>query len=349
MIAIKNIYYMLAYAFQVLKENGYASIELEEFKNTGDLFAAIIIKGVSLQLRRGLNQEYIETKDTTSTIRGQINIAESIKSRAILKKQLACEYSEFSINSYLNRILKTSMELLLRADISKTRKQEIRQLLRYFADVESLNLNNIDWRIQFNKNNRTYHLLISICYLLIKGLLQTNTSGSAKMMNFLDEQMMHRLYEKFILEYYRKEFPFISVNSEQIAWKLDDHFGDQLPVMQSDIMLSYNDKHLIIDAKYYSNILQSRYFASTIRSSHLYQIFAYVKNKQAQFVCGNHEVSGLLLYAKTEEDSLPDHVYRMSGNKISVKTLDLNCDFVDIKSQLNAIIADHFDVNVERM
>lgn len=349
MIAIKNIYYMLAYAFQVLKENGYASIELEEFKNTGDLFAAIIIKGVSLQLRRGLNQEYIETKDTTSTIRGQINIAESIKSRAILKKQLACEYSEFSINSYLNRILKTSMELLLRADISKTRKQEIRQLLRYFVDVESLNLKNIDWRIQFNKNNRTYHLLISICYLLIKGLLQTNTSGSAKMMNFLDEQMMHRLYEKFILEYYRKEFPFISVNSEQIAWKLDDHFGDQLPVMQSDIMLSYNDKHLIIDAKYYSNILQSRYFASTIRSSHLYQIFAYVKNKQAQFVCGNHEVSGLLLYAKTEEDSLPDHVYRMSGNKISVKTLDLNCDFVDIKSQLNAIIADHFDVNVERM
>jgi len=33
----------------------------------------------------------------------------------------------------------------------------------------------------------------------------------------LDEQRMCRLYEKFILEYYRKEFPRISVNASQIC------------------------------------------------------------------------------------------------------------------------------------
>ena len=50
----------------------------------------------------------------------------------------------------------------------------------------------------------------------------------------------------------------------------------------------------------------------------------------------------MLLYAKTDEQIQPDHVYHMSGNKISVRTLDLNCDFAEIAQQLNAIIAEHF-------
>ena len=34
--------------------------------------------------------------------------------------------------------------------------------------------------------------------------------------------------------------------------------------------------------------------------------------------------------------------YQMSGNKISVKTLDLNRDFSEIAAQLNAIVTEHF-------
>ena len=34
MIRIQNIYYMLSYAFQILKEGGYTSCAAEEFENT---------------------------------------------------------------------------------------------------------------------------------------------------------------------------------------------------------------------------------------------------------------------------------------------------------------------------
>ena len=55
-----------------------------------------------------------------------------------------------------------------------------------------------------------------------------------------------------------------------------------------------------------------------------------------------HKVSGMLLYAATDEAIQPDNSYQMSGNKISVKTLDLNRDFSEIAAQLNAIVAEHF-------
>lgn len=54
MIRIQNIYYMLAYAFQVLNEQGYKNIATEEFDNTAELCAAILARGISTQVKRGL-------------------------------------------------------------------------------------------------------------------------------------------------------------------------------------------------------------------------------------------------------------------------------------------------------
>ncbi len=51
------------------------------------LCAAILAKGFSIQLKRGLNREYIEKSDALSAIRGRIEIAESLKTRSTLKKR----------------------------------------------------------------------------------------------------------------------------------------------------------------------------------------------------------------------------------------------------------------------
>ena len=333
---------MLAYAFQVLNENGYKDIETEQFDNVGELCAAILAKGVTLQLKRGLGKEYIPQTEPLSSLRGKIDIAESIKTQSMLRKQLVCTYDDFTVNSYMNRILKSTMELLIRSDISKTRKKELRKLLVFFGEVEPLNVYDINWRLQYNRNNQSYRMLISICYLVVKGLLQSNTSGSTKLMDFLDEQRMCRLYEKFILEYYRKEHPEIKASASQIPWQLDDNFSSMLPVMQTDIMLSKGNTVLIIDAKYYGHTTQSQYGVHSLHSGNLYQVFTYVKNKDAAFGDEPHVVSGMLLYAQTDETVQPNHVYHMSGNQITVRTLNLNLPFKKIAAQLDEIVESHF-------
>ena len=50
----------------------------------------------------------------------------------------------------------------------------------------------------------------------------------------------------------------------------------------------------------------------------------------------------MLLYARTDETIQPDNEYQMSGNKISIKTLDLNCEFPVIAEQLNKIAEAQF-------
>ena len=346
MIRIQNIYYMLAYAFQVLDEQGYRNVAIEDFDNTAELCAAILARGISTQIKRGLGKEYIPRTEALSSLRGKIDITESIKTQALQRNLLVCSYDEFSVNSHMNRIIKSTVLLLLRADITKVRKKKLRKLLVFFDDVDAIDLHSVNWNMQYNRNNQNYRILISICYLVFKGLLQTQSDGTTKLMDFLDEQRMHRLYEKFILEYYRREYPQISANASQIPWKLDDGMSAMLPVMQSDIMLTHGEKTLIIDAKYYSHTTQIQYDKHTLHSGNLYQIFTYVKNKEAELADRPHEVSGMLLYAKTDEEVYPENEYRMSGNRIEVRTLNLDRDFSKIKAQLDEIARKYLGVNI---
>lgn len=140
MIPVQNVYYMLAYAFQVLNEQGYKNIATEPFNNVAELCAAILTKGISVQLKRGLGQEYIPETDALSKIRGKIDISESIKTRTMLKKQLVCAYDDFSVNSYMNQVVKTTIEFLLRSDIAKVRKKELRKLFVFFGEVDLLDV-----------------------------------------------------------------------------------------------------------------------------------------------------------------------------------------------------------------
>ena len=340
MIRIQNIYHMLAYAFQTLQGQGYRDIAAEEFDNTADLLAEILARGMSLQLKRGLGREYVDREEALSSPRGKIELSESLKTRSILRRQLVCSYDEFSTDTRMNRILKATIALLIRSDIDKS----LRRLLPYVAEVVDVDLSREDWHMRFDRNNQTYRMLMNVCWLVVKGLLQTRGDGSLRMMDFLDERRMSHLYEKFILEYYRREHPELSAGAPYISWALDDGFDDMLPAMHTDITLKQGRTVLIIDAKYYSHTMQQQFDKLSVHSGNLYQIFTYVKNKEAELVGTPepHSISGMLLYAKTDEDMQPDGVYQMSGNQISVRTLDLNQPFEEIRLQLDGIAKAHF-------
>ena len=122
--------------------------------------------------------------------------------------------------------------------------------------------------------------------------------------------------------------------SPYYVYRKDESQNSVVPYKKEDFL-----KVLIIDTKYYGNSMQKQYDKVTIHSGNMYQIFTYVKN---QDVKNNGSVSGMLLYAKTEEIITPDCSFVIGGNKISVKTLDLNKEFKLIAAQLDKIAEDHF-------
>ena len=343
-IPIKNLYYLLAYAFSALKDHNYSNLEKEDFDSAEDLFAEILILAVSKQLKQGLKRGYLLIEEEISSVRGKILLAESFKEGSLQRKKLICSHDEYNEDCYFNRIIKTTLILLLKSVIRKDRKSKIRHLLKFFENVSELNPHRINWKQQYDRNSATYRLIIYICNLLVNSKIQSNSKDGKSLEDYIDERELSHLYEKFILEFYRRHYSNeLSADDSQIKWDVSNVESDDLyllPSMKSDITLTSKTsrKVLIIDAKFYSQSLQKRFEKFSIHSGNLYQIFTYVKNKS--FTCSDKEVSGLLLYAKTDHELQPKAKFKMSGNDISVENLDLSTDFSLIKEKLDRIVKD---------
>ncbi len=339
-IIIRNIYYMLAYAYQNLRQRNYMDIAAEGFENIQDLFAAILAEGISSQLKSGLVREYVKFSEELTTLRGKLDVMRSCRLKKKRAGKLLCEYDELSENNLMNQVLKTTGYLLLRSkEVTLKNKIALKRVMQPFSDIDTLKVSEIPWgRLRCHRNSHTYRMLINMCHLLLNNLLMSNESGEIRFAEFIDTQAMPRLYEKFILEYYKRHFPELRAHASQISWNTDDGYIDFLPTMQTDVSLYYGDKCLIIDAKYYRSTMQQRsgFDARTQHSHNLYQIFSYVKNKD---VSHKGNVMGMILYAKVDEETALRNEYLFDGNKIMIRTLNLAGEFSSIQYQLNEIAA----------
>lgn len=335
-IPVQNVYYMLAYAFRLLDTRDHMDVSAEEFDNLHELFAALISRGMKRQVKQGLFRAYLDKRESLPGIRGRIDLRETIKHRFENRKLIACNYDELSVDNYLNQIVKAAARILVHhAAVKDKYRKDVHRMLLFFDEVSDINPQRIQWsQIRLTPHTQSYRLLLTVSHLLLDGMLMDEKSGAHRLAHIIDDQHMERLYERFIYEYFAREWPQIRVSAPQISWALDDDSAALLPTMRSDVVLTSLSAMLIIDAKYYAENMQSYYDSRSIHSTNLYQIFTYVKNAQ---VHEGRRVSGMLLYARTAADQQPEADYKMSGNRISVRTLDLNLPFTLIAHQLDNI------------
>lgn len=337
-IPVGNIYYMLAYAFRDLTEQGIVSVRPEEFDNTAQLMAEIIIRGVSYQLKKGLFRGYESCTDELSSVRGRINMSETVNRCSHIRRKIVCDYDEYTDDTLLNRILRSTMLLLIRSDIKPRQVSELRRLVTYFGQVSDIALSEIRWNsLSYDRNSREYRLLMSVCRIICENMLHSTENGDMILADF-GEENLPKLYEKFILNYFAVHHKKLSPASSEIKWAFSESGSKLFPKMQSDIMLTNGNRRLIIDAKFYSHTTVQNYGKHSVHSHNLYQLFTYVMNESAAF---SGDVSGMLLYAKTDDDVIPSEGLSVNicGKAFAVRSLDLRGDFDSICRQLDSAAA----------
>lgn len=338
-IYIKNIYYMLTYAFRELRQNNYEDISGEDFSNIYDLFGEIMYKATAQQLKRGLHKEYVECNDVLPTVKGKINLTSTISLRIQQKLLVGCEFDIYSVDNIYNQIIKSTLNLLIcTKGIKREIKCNLRKILIFFSEVSDCNLKAVRWNdIKYDRNSSTYRFLHNFCYFIAKGLLLSTEEGKYAIQHFTDD-LMSRLFEKFVLNYYTLHYPWCDIRASKVEWDIsrDQSTLWLLPEMRTDITLRFPGRTLIIDTKYYGQSLKKHLGKESINSGNLYQINTYIFHEDRGHT---GTVDGMLLYAKTEEAITPDgQMILNTGNRIYFRNLDLNQDFSHIRNQLDSFI-----------
>ncbi|MBD3362872.1 5-methylcytosine-specific restriction endonuclease system specificity protein McrC [Candidatus Dojkabacteria bacterium] len=346
-IPIKNIYFMLSYAWKKLPESEIASISSYENTDLINLFAKVLANGLNYLYKKGFQKNYILNNQEIKGVKGKIIFNETFNSLSFIKASLHCEFDEFSINILPNKIIKSTIRKLLSSkEIDTEIKASLVGYYRYLREVDEIEIQKKHFKmVRIDRNNSFYEFLLNICEVILKNLFLDEEDGKIKFRNFVkEESTMAMVFENFVRNFYEielyKKFPDSNVRSEAIEWILDEPvFGfskQYLPKMKTDISISCGEIKYIIDTKFYKTTLKKHYDKMIIDSNNLYQIFAYIKNYKEEFP--GQEVQGMLLYPTIDRELNLE--YKIQGQKVSIKTVDLNKDWHVIHERLLALVND---------
>lgn len=327
MIPILNVYYLLLYAWDALEEADPRVLAAEPETQVLDLLASVLNCGINRLLRQGLDRAYLVRQEAIPGVRGKLDVSATIKGDLLSRARTVCEFDDLSHDILHNRILKATLRQLLRTNgLDAQLREPLRATWHRLHEVGDIQLTDRTFsRVQLHRNNRIYRFLLDVCRLLHKYLIPTEGSGQLTFRNFFrDEKRMRVLFERFVRNFFRHHAEGYAVVSESLRWEHTTGSADDLallPAMRTDVSLRRPGHVFVIDAKYYRETLQYYRGRATVRSAHIYQLFAYLKNIAAK-TSTNTAVEGLLLYPLTTRPL--NLVFQIHGYYVRVSTLDLH-------------------------
>ena len=341
-IPIANIYYLLCYAWENFGAHGVEWLdELDELENVHDLLGKMLAEGTVRLIRRGIDRGYREVREDLAGVRGKVAVGETAKRALRARGRVTCDYEELSHDVLHNCILRSTLRSLMRLrDLHSDVRVEVRNAYARLDGVSVVPLNRrLFQQVHLDHNRRYYRFLLSVCRLIHEQLLVNEESGETTFTAVSDERM-DRLYENFIIGFYRREQDRYRVNhpGRTIAWADEgtpDQYSSMLPRMEADIILEAPDRRIIMDAKYYQEAFRDRYGTKKLHSDNLYQLLAYLRNREATVVSGvRHE--GMLLYPTVDAPVRVDVC--LEGFSIRARSIDLAQDWRNIRQDMLDLI-----------
>ena len=340
-IPVRNIYYLLCYAWDHVREGETVDLGSEEFSGMVDLFAKVLNEGVARLISQGLDRDYLTVHEDIRGLKGKLDLATTVKRNLLLNGKTHCSFDELSYDVPQNRILKATLrQLTMVSSLDPGHRQRAGRLYRKMDAVSDVILRPRMFRtVRIHRNNRFYSFLIHLCRIIYDNLLVNQEEGQATFYDFReDEREMGRLFEQFVRTFCKRETDY-KVSAPKIDWIGAEESESELrhlPRMQTDIVLRSPERTIIVDTKFYKNPLDRRWGGSRANAGNLYQIFSYVTNWDAGADVGEPRPEGWLLYAAVEGGF--DYRFELMGRPVRVCSVDLGQEWRGIEWALKGLV-----------
>lgn len=344
-IPVRNLYYLLCYAWDSVEEaDTVDASELERFDNVQNLFGSVLARGVIRVARRGLARSYVPFREEIAGVRGRIAFAETIKRTSLLRQRLVCEFEDLSTDVLHNQILASTLDVL---SAHRTLDPEVRSMVHLararLGDVSSVPLSRqIFTRVQLDRNRRAYRFLLNVCRLLFDTCLVDERTGQSRFIGVdVERLVMWRVFETFAARFYEREQEEYEVRAQsRVTWWELQTTGPgsegRVPQMMPDVVLEGRGRRIILDTKYYATGGLRDEPDARLDSGNLYQLFAYVMNRQKSHAEGaQHE--GILLYPTVGRETRVE--FATHGHRFQARSVDLGRPWQEIHAAMLEIVS----------
>lgn len=280
-----------SYEFSTLEKSFVVEPEIRIRLNR-DLFNILIPELFLIELKKildyGLNRKYQQREDNLLFAKGKINMKKQIKNEITHNPRIYCTYWDFTTNIFINQALLYASDLL--SHNHKVPHSIRSSLINYISSMRQEFVEDVILTVHDFRKNHYIPERYKLAIILSEAIISSSYHGieltkEVECPSFLINAPT--VWESFLRASIRKSFIDWDIQKIKQQHSCLTPFINIIP----DLLVTKNDKLLIIDAKYKSG---------KVSTGDLYQMCAYIAHFKEK-----NPVS-FLLYLEDEENRYPE-------------------------------------------
>lgn len=345
-IPVGNLWLLMLYASDLFKIKGRGMVEREDAPDDlPDLVAEVLAHAVEERQRRRLNHSYRTRAAVLNRVRGRIDMLKTERRQLLARGLVACTFDELTVDTPRNRFVRAALEKAARivrdADLAHRCRSLAHQMAAMGVSSPAPGLREISTE-RFGHYDANDRHMVAAAKLLFEMAIPAEKSGfNVLPLPNREKRWVWNLFERAV-------YGFCEVALSPKGWRTERNtlkwqtsgetsgINSILPNMQTDITLNERNtgRRIIIDTKFTDALAQGQY-RETLKSGHIYQIYAYLRSQEGLSAAAD-KAEGLLLYPSTGENVYESAV--IQNHCIRFMTVDLTRPAEEIRAQLMKVI-----------
>jgi 5-methylcytosine-specific restriction enzyme subunit McrC len=276
------------------KSGQSANQQVEDFPLL-EMFIRDFLECVDAIVKRGIRSDYVRQEDNLPFMKGKILINQQIKYNTVRRERFYVEFDSFEANRPENRLIKSSLQKVLKISRQYSNQRLARELLFMFDDVPF----STEYKQDFQKCSKDrgmhyYQDSLNWCRLILKDESPVPTAGHKTFRSFLFP--MPQLFEKYVeIKLRQKLKAGYTLQSQARDQSLCLHDGNNMFQLKPDLLVKGNNETFVLDTKWkrISNTKSDNNYG--ISQSDFYQMFAYGH----KYLAGSGKMA--LIYPQTDK------------------------------------------------
>ena len=351
-IPVRNIWLLLLYASRLYRE--LPQRRRVEFEGAPDdipnLAAEILARAVERRWRRNLSRDYRRRPADLNRVRGRINLLRTERRQLLQRGRIACVFDELTVDTPRNRYVKAALRHL--AGMLGNREGERERDLAHRCRIWAGNLERAGVADPVHHPGRPElpalrevradaddRQMLAAAQLAFELSIPTEDAGRS-MLAMPGRNKGWELFERAVAGFYDATLTpqgWRVRHGQPLSWPKDAETSgirDILPGMITDVVLEHPaiGRRIVVDTKYTSVVTPGRYDGQRLDSSHIYQIYAYLRSQEKLSDPLSYRTDGILLYPAVGCNV--DEAAVIQGHTIRFATVDLAADSAAIRQRL---------------
>jgi 5-methylcytosine-specific restriction enzyme subunit McrC len=320
-----------------------ADLSTTKNRNIYEIFITMFIEYVDKLIHKGIKSQYLEKEENQHFLKGKLQFNQHIKKNYIHKERFYVQFDEYLPNRAENRVIKSTISLLLTKTRDHNNQKNLRQQLFIFDEVNlSTNYETDIKRVNLHRGMEYYDMPIRFAKLFLTHHSFSSLRGKENVFALLfPMQTVFEKYMEFVLENSKEK---LGIQQVLINGGRDEYFlsngACKMTNLNPDYLLKMKSgKDIITDAKW--KILEEKDDTNkkcnkvSITSNDVYQIFAYLNF----YDCRD---TAYLFVPKIENEIVLN--YNMTNKKIKIIPIDLINLVKNHKAQKEWFVDGHNEV-----